>query len=133
MRAGPAQFERRTTLGKRREIMVGRRDEAPLVPPYRLRRPNKAMALGRREVQMGRSIRDHPSVAQRAFRSSHIPHTNAERHQRVVLCERGASDREVFDQSFVGERLAVASDSAGDRDAARSDQRGEVSDVAHVP
>ena len=25
--------------------MVGRRGEAPLVPPYSLRRPNKAMAL----------------------------------------------------------------------------------------
>ena len=25
--------------------MVGRRSEAPLVPPYRLNRPNKAMAL----------------------------------------------------------------------------------------
>ena len=25
--------------------MVGRRGETPLVPPYRLRRPNKTMAL----------------------------------------------------------------------------------------
>ena len=25
--------------------MVGRRGEAPLVPPYKFRRPNKAMAL----------------------------------------------------------------------------------------
>ena len=31
---------------RHREIMVGRRDEAPLVPPYKFRRPNKAMALG---------------------------------------------------------------------------------------
>ena len=44
-RAGPARFERRPTIGKCREILVGRRDEAPLVPPYRLRSPNKAMAL----------------------------------------------------------------------------------------
>ncbi len=28
--------------------MVGRRGEAPLVPPYRLHRPNKAMALQQR-------------------------------------------------------------------------------------
>ena len=47
-RMGPAQFERRPTIGKRREILVGRRGEASLVPPYRLRRPNKAMALGSR-------------------------------------------------------------------------------------
>ena len=31
---GQAQFERRPTILKRREILVGRRDEAPLVPPY---------------------------------------------------------------------------------------------------
>ena len=29
--------------------MVGRRGEAPLVPPYRFRRPNKAMALVREQ------------------------------------------------------------------------------------
>ena len=44
-RVGPARFERRPTIGNRREILVGRRGEAPLVPPYRLRRPNKAMVL----------------------------------------------------------------------------------------
>ena len=27
------------------EVMVGRRGEAPLVPPYKFPRPNKAMAL----------------------------------------------------------------------------------------
>ena len=42
-RVGQAQFERRPTIVKRREIMVGRRGEAPLVPPYSLRSPNKAM------------------------------------------------------------------------------------------
>ena len=30
--------------------MVGQRGEAPLVPPYRFRRPNKAMALFRGAV-----------------------------------------------------------------------------------
>ena len=44
-RVGPARFERRPTIRKHREIMVGRRGEAPLVPPYSFRRPNKAMAL----------------------------------------------------------------------------------------
>ena len=44
-RVGQARFERRPTIGKRREFMVGRRGEAPLVPPYKFRRPNKAMAL----------------------------------------------------------------------------------------
>ena len=33
-RVGPAQFERRPTIGKCRENRVGRRGEAPLVPPY---------------------------------------------------------------------------------------------------
>ena len=33
-RVGPARFERRPTIGKCRENMVGRRGEAPLVPPY---------------------------------------------------------------------------------------------------
>ncbi len=32
-RLGPARFERRSTIIKRPEIMVGRRGEAPLVPP----------------------------------------------------------------------------------------------------
>ena len=44
-RGGPAQFERRPTIGKRREIMVGRRGETPLVPHYRCRSPKKALAL----------------------------------------------------------------------------------------
>ncbi len=44
-RVGPVRFERRPTIGTQLEIMVGRRVEAPLVPPYRFRRPNKAMAL----------------------------------------------------------------------------------------
>ena len=44
-RVGQARFERRPTIGNRREIMVGRRGEAPLVPPYSFRRPNKAMAV----------------------------------------------------------------------------------------
>ena len=39
--------------------MVGRRGEAPLVPPYRFRRPNKAMAL--RGTQ--RDSRPFPSPA----------------------------------------------------------------------
>ena len=44
-RVGPARFERRPTLGNRREIRVGRRGEAPLVPPDSFRSPTKAMAL----------------------------------------------------------------------------------------
>ena len=53
-RVGQARFERRPTSGKRREIMVGRRDEAPLVPPYRFLRPNKAMALLERISKLAR-------------------------------------------------------------------------------
>ena len=34
--------------------MVGRRGEAPLVPPYRLRSPNMAMALRNGEGDFGR-------------------------------------------------------------------------------
>ena len=48
-RVGPAHFERRPTIGKCQEILVGRRGEAPLAPPYRLRSRNKAMALLRGE------------------------------------------------------------------------------------
>ena len=43
-RVGPARFERRPTLGNRREIMVGRRGEAPLFPPDSLSNRNWAMA-----------------------------------------------------------------------------------------
>ena len=32
--------------------MVGRRGEAPLVPPYKLRRPNKAMALDNQPTRL---------------------------------------------------------------------------------
>ncbi len=50
---------------KHREILVGRRSETPLVPPYMFRRPNKAMALkkwyGRSEVRRGTVI---PHAAQ---------------------------------------------------------------------
>ena len=50
-RVGLAQFERRPTIGNRREIRVGRRGEAPLVPPYSFRSLNKAMALEESPVQ----------------------------------------------------------------------------------
>ena len=43
-RVGPARFERRPTIRKRREIRVGRRGETPLAP-YKFRRPNKEMDL----------------------------------------------------------------------------------------
>jgi len=45
-RAGPARFERRPTIMKQGEFMVGRRGEAPLVPPYILPSFKKALALG---------------------------------------------------------------------------------------
>ena len=32
--------------------MVGRRGEAPLVPPYKLRRPNKVITLGHRRFRL---------------------------------------------------------------------------------
>ena len=44
-RVGQAQFERRTTIVPTLEIMVGRRGEAPLVPPYIQPRFKKALAL----------------------------------------------------------------------------------------
>ncbi len=44
-RVGPARFERRPTIRKRRELLVGRRGEAPLVPPYILPSFIKALAL----------------------------------------------------------------------------------------
>ena len=44
-RAWPARFERRPTIRERREFMVDRRGETPLVPPYRFLRPNKSIAL----------------------------------------------------------------------------------------
>jgi hypothetical protein len=31
---GPTRFERRPTMNSLREMIVGRRGEAPLVPPY---------------------------------------------------------------------------------------------------
>ena len=42
-RVGPARFERRPTILKHRELLVGQRGEAPLVPPYIL--PSFKMAL----------------------------------------------------------------------------------------
>ena len=42
---GPARFERRPTIRKSREFMVCRRGETPLVPHYKFRSPNKALAL----------------------------------------------------------------------------------------
>ncbi len=33
-KVGPARFERRPTIRKPQELMVGRRGEAPLAPPY---------------------------------------------------------------------------------------------------
>ena len=42
---GPARFERRPTILHRREIMVGRRGEAPLVPPDFSTKFKKALAL----------------------------------------------------------------------------------------
>ncbi len=44
-RAGPARFERRPTIMNLRELLVGRRGEAPLVPPYILPSFKKALAL----------------------------------------------------------------------------------------
>jgi len=43
-RVGPARFERRPTIRKRRELMVGLRGETPLVPPYIL--PSFKKAFG---------------------------------------------------------------------------------------
>ena len=51
-RVGQARFERRPTIGNHREIRVGRRGEAPLVPPYKLRRPNKVIALVHRRFRL---------------------------------------------------------------------------------
>jgi len=39
-RVGQARFERRPTITAQLKIMVGRRGEAPLVPPYSFRRLN---------------------------------------------------------------------------------------------
>ena len=44
-RVGPTRFERRTIKHNSREIMVGRRGEAPLVPPYGLPSFKTALAL----------------------------------------------------------------------------------------
>ena len=44
-RVGPARFERRLTIRKRREFVVGRRDETPLVSPDILSSHIKALAL----------------------------------------------------------------------------------------
>ena len=44
-RVRPARFERRPTILKPRELLVGRRGEAPLVPPYILPSFKKALAL----------------------------------------------------------------------------------------
>ena len=45
--------------------MVGRRGEAPLVPPYKFRSPNKAMALDGRGV--------HPTSHLEAVRKLNLP------------------------------------------------------------
>lgn len=46
-RVEPARFELRPTIIKYRELLVGRRGEAPLVPPYILLSFKKAIALHR--------------------------------------------------------------------------------------
>ena len=45
-RVGPARFERRPTISNHRELPVGRRSEAPLVPPDILSSFKVAMAVG---------------------------------------------------------------------------------------
>ena len=47
-RVGPARFERRPTIRKLRDLLVGRRGEAPLVPPYIL--PSFKIALDLHET-----------------------------------------------------------------------------------
>ena len=44
-RVGPARFERRPAIVKLRELLVGRRGEAPLVLPYILPSFKRALAL----------------------------------------------------------------------------------------
>ena len=51
---GPARCERRPTIEKRLTIVVGRRGEAPLVPPYILPSFKKALALLRRLRSLAR-------------------------------------------------------------------------------
>ena len=75
-RVGPARFERQPTIGKRREILVGRRGEAPLVPPYSLCRPNKAMAL--HVGWLGSSVFARPQFVVQLLVSL-IPRTSASR------------------------------------------------------
>ena len=44
---GPARFQRQPTIMNLRELLVGRRGEAPLVPPYILSSFKKALALAK--------------------------------------------------------------------------------------
>ena len=50
-RVGPARFERRPTAKQCRELMVGRRGEAPLVPPYKLPSLKNWHALPRSRIR----------------------------------------------------------------------------------
>ena len=52
--------------------MVGRRDEAPLVPPYRFLRPNKAMAL-------------HPTLGVLAWRNIVSPRGQRPRAETLAV------------------------------------------------
>lgn len=49
-RHGPARFERRLTVLKHRELLVGRRDETPQVSPDILLRFKQAWALASRQL-----------------------------------------------------------------------------------
>jgi hypothetical protein len=55
-RVGPARFERRPTIMRRRELLVGRRGEASLVPPYNLPSFKKALALAQKRTRLSRII-----------------------------------------------------------------------------
>ena len=78
-RVGPARRERRPTIRKLRELLVGRRGEAPLVPPYILPSFKKALALF-----CGR-------VASRRRRPEDHGFTVAEFHQRFNPCTTTSS------------------------------------------
>ena len=87
-RVGPARFERRPIIGNRRDIkiMVGRRGDAPLVPPYRFRRLNKAMVLSWCPCRIdGSGDFDHNPAAREAT------HLSVKTRDRLAVCHRGSS------------------------------------------
>jgi len=94
-RVGQAQFERRTTIVLSLEIMVGRRGEAPLVPPYIQPRFKKALALMNGASSLALQV-GVPRLSVEQCRAGGVQQLNLPR----VDGNRGSKRRHAWDESL---------------------------------